>query len=82
MQNQLDILGDVTKRFDQAGINYMLTGSFALNYYAEPRMTRDIDLVVVLIPGDAERLVDRQSFSNQALLLLSMNRVAACCRTG
>jgi hypothetical protein len=57
MQNQLDILGDVTKRFDQAGINYMLTGSFALNYYAEPRMTRDIDLVVALTPGDADSII-------------------------
>jgi hypothetical protein len=26
----------------------MLTGSFAMNYYAAPRMTRDIDVVVVL----------------------------------
>ena len=26
----------------------MLTGSVAMNYYAQPRMTRDIDLVVSL----------------------------------
>lgn len=57
MQNQLDILGDVTKRFDEAGIQYMLTGSFALNYYAEPRMTRDIDIVVALTPKDADSVV-------------------------
>ncbi len=31
----------------------MLTGSTALNYYAEPRMTRDIDIVVALNPKDA-----------------------------
>jgi len=57
MQDELDILRDVTKRFDEAGIQYMLTGSFALNYYAEPRMTRDIDVVVALAPNDAESVV-------------------------
>ncbi len=35
----------------------MLTGSFALNYYAEPRMTRDIDIVVALEPKDADSVV-------------------------
>lgn len=29
----------------------------AMNYYAQPRMTRDIDLVVALRPGDTERVV-------------------------
>jgi len=57
MQTELDILRDVTKRFDKAGIQYMLTGSFALNYYAKPRMTRDIDIVVALTPKDADSVV-------------------------
>jgi hypothetical protein len=57
MQTQLDILRDVTQRFSTAGIKYMLTGSFALNYYAQPRMTRDIDLVVALEPGDVDSVV-------------------------
>ncbi len=35
----------------------MLTGSFALNYYAQPRMTRDIDIVVALEPEDADSVV-------------------------
>ena len=35
----------------------MLTGSFALNYYAKPRMTRDIDIVVALTPKDADSVV-------------------------
>jgi hypothetical protein len=33
----------------------MVTGSFAANYYAVPRMTRDIDFVVALSAGDADR---------------------------
>jgi predicted nucleotidyltransferase len=57
MQTELDILGDVTKRLDEAGIQYMLTGSFALNYYAQPRMTRDIDIVVAVTPKDADSVV-------------------------
>jgi hypothetical protein len=35
----------------------MLTGSMAMNYYAQPRMTRDIDLVVALGAGDVDRVV-------------------------
>lgn len=54
MQVELEILRDVTNRLSKAGIQYMLTGSFALNYYSEPRMTRDIDLVVALTAKDAE----------------------------
>jgi predicted nucleotidyltransferase len=57
MQSQLDILRDVAKRFSEAGIQYMLTGSFAMNYYAQPRMTRDIDIVVALEPKDADSVV-------------------------
>jgi predicted nucleotidyltransferase len=57
MQNELDILRDLTKRLREGGIEYMLTGSLAMNYYAHPRMTRDIDLVVALGPKDADRLI-------------------------
>jgi len=62
MQNELDIVRDVSKRLDGAGIGYMLTGSIAMNYYAEPRMTRDIDIVVELLRADAGRIV--QLFSS------------------
>lgn len=34
----------------------MLTGSLALAYYAQPRMTRDIDLVIAVGRVDAEHL--------------------------
>lgn len=57
VQNELDIVRDVSARLDGAGIGYMLTGSMAMNYYAQPRMTRDIDVVVELRAGDADRLV-------------------------
>jgi hypothetical protein len=57
MLNELDIVRDVSARLDSADIGYMLTGSMAMNYYAQPRMTRDIDVVVALHPGDTERVV-------------------------
>jgi len=51
MLTELDILKDVTSKFDKLGIQYMLTGSLAMSYYVQPRMTRDIDLVVEIHPG-------------------------------
>lgn len=48
MLNEIDITRDVSTRLSGAGIPFMLTGSLAMNYYAQPRMTRDIDFVVEL----------------------------------
>ena len=45
---ELLALKDVCGRIEAAGIAYMLTGSLAMAYYARPRMTRDIDLVIEL----------------------------------
>jgi len=50
--NEIDIVRDISRRFEQAGIAYMLTGSMAMNYYAQPRMTRDIDVVIAIGPED------------------------------
>jgi hypothetical protein len=58
MNSELQVLRDVVARLDGAGIAYMLTGSVALSVYAEPRMTRDIDIVVELATGDARRVVE------------------------
>jgi hypothetical protein len=57
MLNELDIVRDVSQRLERGGINYMLTGSMAMNYYAQPRMTRDIDMVVALTPHHADTLI-------------------------
>jgi hypothetical protein len=46
--NEIDVLKDVSARLTKAGINFMLSGSFAMAYYAQPRMTRDLDFVVEL----------------------------------
>jgi hypothetical protein len=53
---ELLALRDLCARLDGVGIAYMLTGSLAMSFYARPRMTRDIDLVVALEAADAARL--------------------------
>lgn len=57
MLNEVEIVGDVSRRLDGAGLAYMLTGSMAMNYYARPRMTRDIDLVIALSAQDIGTVV-------------------------
>jgi hypothetical protein len=54
--NEIDIVRDISQRFEQARIAYMLTGSMAMNYYAQPRMTRDIDVVIAISPDDVGRV--------------------------
>ena len=48
---------EVARRLEQAGIAYMVTGSIAANFYAVPRMTRDIDIVVELPDRDIGRFI-------------------------
>src|SRR5271165_5643339 len=61
MSTELDIVRDLSCRLDSAGLGYMLTGSMAMNYHAQPRMTRDIDVGIALQRQDAEQMV--KSFS-------------------
>ena len=57
MSAELGVLGIVSERLESAGIAFMLTGSFALTYYATPRMTRDLDFVVACEEQGVEKLV-------------------------
>jgi hypothetical protein len=41
-----DVFQRITTALDQAGIAYMLSGSFAAASYGSPRSTQDIDLVI------------------------------------
>lgn len=56
MQPPHQILEDITQHLERVGIAYMLSGSVALSYYAQPRMTRDIDLVMEIHSSDVSRL--------------------------
>jgi hypothetical protein len=62
MSEEIGILKLVCHRLDEAAIPYMLTGSFAANFYAVPRMTRDIDLVIEVHKAEADTLF--QIFKN------------------
>ena len=58
MSQELDLLLEVHRRLSQADIPYMLTGSMAMNFYSEPRMTRDIDIVVALFEPLAKTVAE------------------------
>jgi hypothetical protein len=57
MTTELEVLGLVSDRLSAHGLPFMLTGSFALAYYATPRMTRDLDIVVALNESEVDALV-------------------------
>jgi hypothetical protein len=58
MATELEVLALISDRLEASGLPFMLTGSFALAFYATPRMTRDLDLVVALTEIDVDGLVD------------------------
>jgi hypothetical protein len=58
---------DVVHRLGTLGLAYYVTGSWALASYAEPRMTRDIDIVVEATPAEYEALI-RPAFADAYLV--------------
>jgi hypothetical protein len=58
MSEELEVLKIVTQRLGEAGINYMVSGSIAANYYTIPRMTRDIDIVIELKEEDVHKFIN------------------------
>lgn len=60
---QNDVLRDCTSRFEELGMDYMLTGSLALVHYAIPRSTADIDIVLEIFPKHVDRFVAKFSDS-------------------
>lgn len=54
-----DTLRDFVEKIDELGIEYMVTGSFAMSAYGEIRMTRDIDIVIQLKREDVEGFIEK-----------------------
>jgi hypothetical protein len=52
-----ELIATAVAVLDRAGIPYMVTGSVASAYHGEPRMTRDLDIVIDPDPKALERLV-------------------------
>jgi len=57
MSEELEVLKLAIDLLGKANIPYMISGSMALNYYALPRMTRDIDIVIELKEEDINNFV-------------------------
>ena len=53
-----DVFRKITSALDRAGIEYMLTGSFASVHYGAPRATQDIDIVIRAEPARLKSLVE------------------------
>jgi hypothetical protein len=52
-----DLLRDVVRALDAAGVPYMLVGSFASASHGAPRATQDIDVVIDPTPEALDRFV-------------------------
>ena len=48
----IETLRDFVEKMNRLGIEYMVTGSYAMSAYGEIRMTKDIDVVIELSPVD------------------------------
>ncbi|MGA3319040.1 MAG: hypothetical protein ABSC64_21700 [Candidatus Korobacteraceae bacterium] len=55
--NVAEVFRRITEALDQAGISYMLTGSFASAYYGVPRSTQDIDLIIEATPAQLQTFI-------------------------
>lgn len=53
-QEVINELGDLIAHLEKQKINYIISGSIALNSYLVPRFTRDVDIVINLKRGDVE----------------------------
>lgn len=57
MDEYLKFLALICTRLDSANLQYMVTGSMAFAFYATPRMTRDIDIIIELSDADINQLI-------------------------
>src|SRR5436853_141908 len=55
MRTEQEFLADVLGRLKRVGVDYMLTGSMASNYWGTPRTTHDIDFVILMRPEQVDR---------------------------
>jgi len=53
---QSELILQFVRRFNQAGIRYMVGGSVAAMFYGRPRFTHDVDCVAFLNDADIRRL--------------------------
>lgn len=56
---QAELLRHLVETLERLGVEYMIGGSHASVYYGEPRLTRDVDVIVALGPEHLARLLER-----------------------
>jgi hypothetical protein len=56
MQNLIETFFSVIQKLEEKEIPYMVVGSVASMIYGEARLTRDMDLVIDILPSDAKKL--------------------------
>jgi hypothetical protein len=76
MRTQDEFLLDLLRRLAACGVDYMLTGSMASNYWGIPRTTHDVDFVVVFGADKVAGLLD--AFSTD--MFIQENSVRAAFR--
>jgi len=57
--SMIETMRDFIAKVDDLGIDYMVTGSYAMGAYGEIRMTRDVDVIVQLAKKYIKPFVDR-----------------------
>jgi len=56
--SQQELLRKVIQALDQAGMQYMITGSLASSLQGEPRSTHDIDMVIAIQESEVHKLME------------------------
>jgi hypothetical protein len=56
--SQSELLARITRQLEDAAIPYMIVGSLASSFHGEPRMTRDIDIVIDPDAATLQRLIE------------------------
>lgn len=76
MRTEVEFLVDVLHKLNQLGVDYMLTGSMASNFWGIPRTTHDLDFVILLKPDQVDPFVAafQQGFFVQAPSVRSVFR--------
>jgi hypothetical protein len=73
----LDLLQRITNLLESKKIDYMLSGSLALNAYSLPRMSLDIDFVIEIDKNNVEDFIsifDEHYYFNKDVIIEETNR--------
>ncbi|NOZ67707.1 MAG: nucleotidyl transferase AbiEii/AbiGii toxin family protein [Deferribacteres bacterium] len=57
MNPQFNAIWEAHRFFKKEGIPYVLIGGIALQWWGEPRFTRDVDVTILVEPGEEEKVI-------------------------